>query len=46
MVSRSYDQSKTTDAGRHQADSGMTDKYAITKFKENFMPQAWKVDGY
>ena len=26
--------------------SGMTDKYAITKFKENFMPQAWKVDGY
>ena len=26
--------------------SGMTDQYAITKFKENFMPQAWKVDGY
>ena len=26
--------------------SGMTDQYAITKFKENFMPQAWQVDGY
>lgn len=26
--------------------SGMTDQYAIMKFKENFMPQAWQVDGY
>ena len=36
------------DKGRIVCDyiSGMTDKYAITKFKENFMPQAWKVDGY
>ncbi|MCD7708679.1 MAG: deoxyguanosinetriphosphate triphosphohydrolase [Clostridiales bacterium] len=26
--------------------SGMTDQYAITKFKEHFMPLAWEVDGY
>lgn len=26
--------------------SGMTDQYAITKFGEFFMPQAWQVDGY
>ena len=26
--------------------SGMTDQYAITKFSEYFMPQAWQVDGY
>lgn len=36
------------DRGRIVCDyiSGMTDQYAIMKFKENFMPQAWKVDGY
>lgn len=36
------------DKGRIVCDyiSGMTDQYAITKFKENFMPQAWQVDGY
>lgn len=34
------------DKGRVVCDyiSGMTDQYAITKFKENFMPQAWQVD--
>lgn len=26
--------------------AGMTDQYAITKFSEYFMPQAWQVDGY
>lgn len=26
--------------------SGMTDQYAITKFEEYFLPQAWQVDGY
>ena len=26
--------------------AGMTDQYAITKFSEYFLPQAWKVDGY
>jgi dGTPase len=26
--------------------AGMTDQYAITKFSEFFMPQAWQVDGY
>ncbi len=26
--------------------SGMTDVYAVTKFNEFFMPQAWEVDGY
>lgn len=26
--------------------SGMTDQYAITKFGEYFLPQAWQVDGY
>lgn len=26
--------------------SGMTDQYAITKFEEFFLPQAWQVDGY
>ena len=36
------------DKGRVVCDyiSGMTDQYAISKFKENFMPQAWQVDGY
>ena len=36
------------DRGRVVCDyiSGMTDQYAITKFKENFMPEAWQVDGY
>ena len=36
------------DKGRIVCDyiSGMTDQYAITKFKENFMPEAWQVDGY
>lgn len=36
------------DKGRVVCDyiSGMTDQYAITKFKDNFMPQAWQVDGY
>lgn len=26
--------------------AGMTDQYAITKFSEHFLPQAWQVDGY
>jgi dGTPase len=26
--------------------AGMTDQYAITKFTEYFLPQAWQVDGY
>ena len=26
--------------------AGMTDQYAITKFQEHFLPQAWEVDGY
>lgn len=26
--------------------SGMTDQYAIAKFEEYFLPQAWQVDGY
>ncbi len=26
--------------------SGMTDQYAIAKFNEYFLPQAWQVDGY
>lgn len=26
--------------------AGMTDQYAIAKFTEYFMPQAWQVDGY
>lgn len=26
--------------------SGMTDQYAIRKFEEYFLPQAWQVDGY
>lgn len=26
--------------------SGMTDQYAIAKFTEYFLPQAWQVDGY
>ena len=36
------------DKGRIVCDyiSGMTDKCAITKVKENFMPQAWKRVGY
>ncbi|MCM1106675.1 MAG: deoxyguanosinetriphosphate triphosphohydrolase [Blautia sp.] len=36
------------DKGRIVCDyiSGMTDQYAITKFKESFMPEAWQVDGY
>lgn len=36
------------DKGRVVCDyiSGMTDQYAVTKFQENFVPQAWEVDGY
>lgn len=36
------------DKGRVVCDyiSGMTDQYAITKFEEYFLPQAWQVDGY
>lgn len=36
------------DKGRIVCDyiSGMTDQYAITKFKENFIPEAWSVDGF
>jgi len=26
--------------------SGMTDQYAITRFSEFFLPEAWQVDGY
>lgn len=26
--------------------AGMTDQYAITKFRDYFLPQAWQVDGY
>ena len=26
--------------------AGMTDQYAITRFSEYFLPQAWQVDGY
>ena len=26
--------------------AGMTDQYAINKFSEYFMPQAWQVDGF
>ena len=26
--------------------AGMTDQYAITKFSEYFLPEAWAVDGY
>lgn len=34
------------DKGRIVCDyiSGMTDQYAITKFKENFVPKAWRVE--
>ena len=36
------------DKGRVVCDyiSGMTDQYAVTKFHEHFVPQAWEVDGY
>lgn len=36
------------DRGRIVCDyiSGMTDQYAITKFSEYFLPEAWQVDGY
>lgn len=36
------------DKGRVVCDyiSGMTDQYAITKFSEFFLPEAWQVDGY
>ncbi|MBO5259568.1 MAG: deoxyguanosinetriphosphate triphosphohydrolase [Agathobacter sp.] len=36
------------DQGRVVCDyiAGMTDQYAITKFSEHFMPEAWQVDGY
>ena len=36
------------DIGRVLCDfiSGMTDQYAIAKFNEFFLPQAWQVDGY
>lgn len=36
------------DLGRVVCDfiSGMTDQYAITKFSEFFLPEAWQVDGY
>lgn len=26
--------------------AGMTDQYAIAKFSEYFLPEAWQVDGY
>ena len=37
-----------TDEGRVVCDyiSGMTDQYAITKFKEYFVPLEWQVKGY
>ena len=36
------------DLGRVMCDfiSGMTDQFAITKFTEFFLPEAWQVDGY
>ncbi len=36
------------DKGRIVCDyiAGMTDQYAITKFGEFFLPEAWQVDGY
>lgn len=36
------------DLGRVMCDfiSGMTDQYAIAKFSEFFLPEAWQVDGY
>ncbi len=36
------------DEGRIVCDfiSGMTDQYAIAKFSEFFLPEAWQVDGY
>ncbi|MBQ6812219.1 MAG: deoxyguanosinetriphosphate triphosphohydrolase, partial [Agathobacter sp.] len=36
------------DLGRVICDfiSGMTDQYAITKFSEFYLPEAWQVDGY
>ena len=39
---------KGEDQGRVVCDyiAGMTDQYAITKFSEHFMPEAWQVDGY
>ncbi len=43
---RMYDEGE--DKGRVLCDyiSGMTDQYAITKFSEFFLPEAWAVDGY
>ena len=43
---RMYDEGE--DKGRVLCDyiSGMTDQYAITKFSEYFLPEAWAVDGY
>ncbi len=43
---RMYDAGE--DKGRVLCDyiSGMTDQYAITKFSEFFLPEAWSVDGY
>lgn len=32
--------------GLRTTSQGMTDQYAITKFSEYFLPQAWQVDGY
>ena len=36
------------DKGRAVCDfiAGMTDQYAITRFSEFFLPEAWQVDGY
>ena len=36
------------DKGRVICDfiAGMTDQYAITRFSEFFLPEAWQVDGY
>lgn len=41
-------QSEGEDKGRIVCDyiAGMTDQYAITKFSEYFLPEAWQVDGY
>lgn len=41
-------ESQGEDKGRIVCDyiAGMTDQYAITKFGEYFLPEAWQVDGY
>lgn len=41
-------QEQGEDLGRVICDfvSGMTDQYAITKFSEFYLPEAWQVDGY